>query len=542
MTYRERIDALMIRAVSDPEQALEHGEPLLEIYRQEAPELTARLALALALAANNCIRLDEAVRYLTEALDGFDTFEATLAFRTLRLCSSVLRASGETTIAQRCLRQAELLVAEFPDTEQLAMRAVLLDDQGLVASQAGDFRRFLDLALEAATLSDERSVHRTMRLLLVAQAHRFLGEPRTAAVWLERATEDRHLLPPVLGAAFDAECATLADTLGRPWSLAKLEALEGSASARQAGPVHACAMIPLALRLANARPVEAIDLSRRAARGLAFGGNHYVASSLLTNAAQYAENVGDLALASTIHRERFEQLQRPSAKQSPALKALSERILKLVVRALGPATLPPRLGIPVEVTLVPPRPTIDEEIDALLARAGSPDKAFHEDADTLQQALNPLDRSRHARIAVARAAAYVNRDLSALAVPHLLYGMRHIEAMTSLAERSRLLRSLGRVLEIAGFHQAAIEVSCDSIARAASAGDVTEQVRSLLSLGVRLERFDRLDEAQQVFEQTLAAARAAGGALLRQIEPLTLAAMAYMQRITGDPSTAFKTI
>ena len=124
----------------------------------------------------------------------------------------------------------------------------------------------------------------------------------------------------------------------------------------------------------------------------------------------------------------------------------------------------------------------------------------------------------------------------------LLDAQEKLEAMTSLAERSRLLRSLGRVLEIAGFHQAAIEVSCDSIARAASAGDVTEQVRSLLSLGVRLERFDRLDEAQQVFEQTLAAARAAGGALLRQIEPLTLAAMAYMQRITGDPSTAFKTI
>ena len=542
MIDNERIHAIMERAVTDPERALEEGGSLLEACRRDAPELAARLTLALALAANNCVRLDEGVRYLTEALDGFDTFEASLAFRTLRLCSSVLRSAGETTLAQRCLRQASTLLASFPDDEQAGRHAVLLDDQALVASQAGDFRRFLDLALEAAQRREERSPSRVMRLLLVAQAYRFVGEPLSASVWLERAMNERDLLPPVLGSILDIESATLADALGKPWSLARLEALEGAALVRQAEPIHASAMIPLSLRLANARPSEAITLARRAAHGLRFGGNQYVASSLLANAAQYAEDVGDLELAGELHRERFELAQRPSAMQSPSFRTFGNQILRLVSQSLGPAGRSNRIGIPVEVTLVPPRPTIDEELDALLARAGSPCKAFHDDAETLQQALDPQDRGRRARIALARAAAYVNRDLSALAVPHLLYGMRHIEALTSSAERSRLLRSLGRVLEVAGFHEAAIEVSRDSIARAAAAGDATEQARSLLSLGVRLERFDRLDEAQQVFEQTLTVARTVGGAVLRQLEPLTLAAMAYMQRITGDPSTAYKTI
>ena len=542
VTTPEAISALMARAASEPEKVLAEGEGLLPWCREHTPELAPRLALALALAANNCVRLDEGVPYLAEAIRGFSSFDPQQAFRALRLTSGVLRSAGETTIAQRCLRFAETFVAAFPDEERDAQRAVLLDDQALVASQAGDFRRFLALARESVALSTARSAHSVMRLELVAQAYRLIGQPQTAWTWLERALPDRDLLPPILAAAFDAECATLAHALGTPWALARLEALEAAAGTLGSPPVHACAMIPLALRLANARPLEAIELSRRAARGLAFGGNRYVASSLLATAAQSAENVGDLDLASALHRERFEQLQHPSTMQMPALDALRTEILNLAVTCLEASDPASNSGFPVHVTIVVDSPALDADIDQLLLASQRPTPTFSDDAAALRARVGAEDRARLARIALAEAAACINRDLSALAVPHLLYAMRHIDALSSHAERARLLRSLGRALEMAGFTRAAVEVATDSVERAGRAQAHGERVRSLLSLGVLYSSVGQPADARRTFEQTIDAARQAGGAVRREIEPLALAALAYVQRIEGELADAYATI
>lgn len=531
-------EAVLDVSVSDPVAAEQLGRQLLEeAERAGAPrEATAAAHAVIAAALNNALRIELLDKHVELAVENIEFLSPRLHTLVLRLLASRLARAGHVGLADRTLRRA----AEQPDGPPASSLAALLDDRAIIAALAGDLPRFLSTAQAALEATAPDSPLLAGRLLHVAQAARLVGNTALLRATLDSLSDAEVPVSRPIELLARVEQVHLGAMEQRPVPLSEIEDLRNEPLVVASPLLAACVDAALAERVSTSRPDEAARLAEQAGYALEPAGIPIVAFRLLLLAAELHRRLGDLDRGIELHRTCFEMVMSRSFHRRNTAAA-TERLAQLARRSLAAASGPAATSAE-PPTLHDIDFALDARIDGLLAAAGEPGADFDDRADALEAEIAASDITRQARLALARAAACVNRRTMPLAAGPLRYLARHLDALPTRTERLRALRGTARVLLRARYideARALLVAACNTARETRVAG---EYARALMSIGVHDTDHGDPATAIDIFEQTLDLVRSGENLVRTEIEPICLAALGFAHRTLGRPNEAFATL